>query len=144
MSISAATITAVFTHIQAFARNASVVDRKLGLDVYLDGSGFPVSGTYIGKLTTFNTEVAPELLRGLPTLSSSSIRSVDWIESLTLLASPQPLQQPTSRTSYTLHDDFFAKLLVVPSSAFLTAAALTSYLTYIIQNGVNAPDLGST
>lgn len=138
--VSAATATAVFTHIQAFARNASVLHRKLGLGVYLDGSGFSVSGTYIGNLTTFNTEVAPELLRGLPTPSSSSIRSVDWIESLTLLASSQPLQHATSRTSYTLHDDFFAKSIGVLSSAPLIAATLTSYFTYIIQNGVNAPD----
>ncbi|CAD6572868.1 MAG: hypothetical protein ASARMPRED_005752 [Alectoria sarmentosa] len=66
MFVCAATTTAVFTHIQAFARNASVVDRKLGLGVYLAGSDFSLSGTYIGNLTTFNTEVAPELLRGLP------------------------------------------------------------------------------
>lgn len=127
-------------HVQAFAQNTSVVDRKLGLGIYLDGSAFSVSGTYIGDLTIFNSKVAPELLRGLPTPSSSSIKSVDWIESLALLASPQPLQQPTFRTSYTLHDDFFAKSLVVPSSAPLTTAALTSYFTYIIQNGVNAPN----
>ena len=140
MFTSAATTTAVFTHIQAFAQNASVVDRKLGFGIYLDGSGFSVSGTYIGDLTTFNTKIAPELLRGIPSPSSSSVKSVDWIGSLTLLASPQPLQQPTSRTSYTLHDDFFAKSLVVPSSAPLTTAALNSYFNYIIQNGVNAPN----
>ena len=136
----AATTTAVFTHIQAFALNASVVDRKLGFGIYLDGSGFSISGTYIGDLSTFTDKIAPELLRGIPTPSSSSVRSVGWIESLTLLASPQPLQQPTSRTSYALHDDFFAKSLVVPSSAPLTTAALNSYFTYIIQNGVNAPN----
>lgn len=140
MFTSAATTTAVFTHIQAFAQNASVVDRKLGFGIYLDGSGFSISGTYIGDLSTFTNKIAPELLRGIPTPSSSSVRSVGWIESLTLLASPQPLQQPTSRTSYALHDDFFAKSLVVPSSAPLTTAALNSYFTYIIQNGVNAPN----
>ena len=140
MFVSAATTTAVFMQIQAFAQNTSVVDRKLGLGVYLDGSGFSISGTYIGDLTTFTTKVAPELLRGLPTPSSSSVQSLGWIESLTLLASPQPLQQPTSRTSYTLHDDFFAKSLVVPSSAPLTTAALSSYFTYIIQDGINAPN----
>lgn len=140
MFTSAATTTAAFTHVQAFAQNASVVDRKLGFGIYLDGSGFSISGTYIGDLNTFNSKIARELLRGLPTPSSSSVRSVGWIESLTLLASPQPLQQPTSRASYTLHDDFFAKSLVVPSSAPLTTAALNSYFSYIIQNGVNAPN----
>ena len=140
MFVSAATTTAAFTHIQTFAQNASVVDRKLGLGIYLDGTGFSISGTYIGDQANFTNNIAPELLRGLTTPSSSSIQSVDWIESLTLLASPQPLQQPTTRTSYTLHDDFFAKSLVVPTSAPLTPAALTNYFAYIIANGTNAPN----
>ena len=140
MFVSAATTAAAFTHIQAFAQNASVIDRKLGFGIYLDGTGFSISGTYIGPLSTFNTKIAPELLRGLPTPSSSSIRTGTWIDSLTLLASPQPLQQPTARTSYTLHDDFYAKSLVVPGSAPLTTAALTSYFNYVIGNGVNAPN----
>jgi len=54
---------------------------------------------------------------------------------LTLLAAPQPLQQPT--TGYNVHDDFFAKSLTVPSSSPLTKAALESYFAYIIRNGVN-------
>lgn len=136
MFTSAATSTAAFTHIQNFVQNSSVVDRNLGIGIYLDGSGFSISGTYIGPLATFTGDIAPELLRGLPAPSSSSVRSVGWIESLTLLAGSQ-LEQPA--TGYDLHDYFFAKSLVVPSSAPLTAAALTSYFTYIIDHGVNAP-----
>lgn len=140
MFVSAATTAAAFSHIQSFAQNASVVDRKLGLGIYLDGSGFSISGTYIGDLSTFTSKIAPELLRTLPTPSSSSVKSLDWVSSLALLASPQPLQQPTSRASYTLHDSFFAKSLVVPASAPLTPAALSSYFAYIIRAGVGAPN----
>lgn len=136
MFTSAATTAAAFTQIQSFALNASIVDQKLGFGVYLDGSTFSISGTYIGDLATFTTTIAPALLSNLPTPSSSSVKSVDWITSLTLLASPNPLQQPT--IGYNLHDDFFAKSVVVPSSSPLTTAALESYITYIIQNGVGS------
>ncbi|KAL8660713.1 MAG: hypothetical protein Q9202_006293 [Teloschistes flavicans] len=127
-----------FSHIQAFAQNASVVDRNLGMGMYMDGSGFSIHGTYFGSLSTFNTKIAPELLRTLPAPTQSSAQTVTWIQSLTALAEPQPLQQPT--TGYDLHDDFFAKSLVVPSAQPLTQAALTAYFDYMIQNGVNAPN----
>lgn len=137
MYSDAATTASVFEHVQAFALNASVVDRNLGMGIYVDGSGFSISGTYFGDLSTFNTKIAPALLRGLPAPSSSSAKPVDWITSLTMLAEPQPLQQPT--TGYNLHDDFFAKSVTAPSSSPLTAAALTTYFDYIIKHGVNAP-----
>lgn len=135
---SADTTTAVFQHIQSFALNASVVDGKLAFGVHLDGSSFSISGTYLGDEAYFNNTIVPALLSGLPTPSSTSIQGVDWIASLTLLAAPQPLQQPT--TAYDLHDDFFAKSLVVPESSPLTTEALNSYFNYIIENGVNAPN----
>ena len=125
----------VFQHIQDFALNASVVDRNLGLGVYLDGNTFYISGTYFGDLATFNDKIAPELLRGLPEPSWTNTHSLSWLDSLTALANYQPLQQPT--TGYNVHDDFFAKSVVTPSAHPLTAAALNSYFQYIIQNGVN-------
>ena len=137
MFTSATTSAEVFAHIQAFAQNGSVVDGKLGMGMYLDGSTFSISGTYIGNETTFVDIIAPALLDGIPAPSSSSVKSVDWITSLADLANGVPLQQPT--TGYNLHDDFFAKSVVVPSSSPLTTAALTSYFGYIIKNGVNPP-----
>lgn len=140
MFASPQTTTNAFLHLQSFALNASVVDRNLGLGLYFDGSGFSISGTYFGSLTTFNDKIKPELLRTLPTPSSSSVQAVDWIKSLTLLAGGTPLSQPLPRAQYTLHDDFFAKSVVVPSSTPLTANALNSYFKYTITTGVNAPN----
>ncbi|KAL8950178.1 MAG: hypothetical protein Q9222_003771 [Ikaeria aurantiellina] len=133
---SAATSANYFLHIQSWAQNASVVDRKLGVGMYMDGQGFSISGTYFGSLTDFNNKIKPELLRGLPTPTSSSATSMTWIQSLTALANGQSLQQPT--TGYNQHDDFFAKSVVVPASGAFTAATLTSYFDYIIKNGVNS------
>lgn len=140
MFTSPQTTTNAFLHLQSFALNSSVIDRNLGLGLYFDGSGFSISGTYFGSLTTFNSKIKPELLRTLPTPSSSSVRAVDWIQSLTLLAGGTPLTLPLDRTKYTLHDNFFAKSVVVPSSSPLTAKALTSYFNYTITTGVNAPN----
>ena len=135
---SAATLTSTFMHLQTFAQNSSVVDRKLGMGMYMDGSGFSISGTYFGSLDTFNNVIKPELLRGIPTPSSSSVQSVDWIKSLTLLGGGTTIQEPL--TGYNAHDDFFAKSVVVPSSSPLTTDALNSYFNYIISSGVNAPN----
>lgn len=136
MFTSAATSANRFLHIQNFVQNASVVDRNLGLGMYMDGQGFSISGTYFGSLTNFNNKIKPELLRGLPTPTSQSATAMTWIQSLTALADGQPLTQPT--TGYNLHDSFFAKSIVVPTSGQLTAATLTSYFDYIIKIGVNS------
>ncbi|KAL8996219.1 MAG: hypothetical protein Q9169_004241 [Polycauliona sp. 2 TL-2023] len=136
MFASAATSAKYFLHIQTVAQNASVVDRNLGLGMYMDGQGFSISGTYFGSLTNFNNKIKPELLRGLPAPQSSTATSMTWIQSLTALADGQPLVQPT--TGYNLHDNFFAKSVVVPTSGQFTAATLTSYFDYMIKNGVNA------
>lgn len=136
MFTSATTSANVLLHIQSFAQNASVLDRKLGMGMYMDGSGFSISGTYFGSLDDFNTKIKPELLRTLPAPSSSSATSMTWIQSLTALANGQPLQQPT--TGYNQHDDFFAKSIVVPTSGQLTQATWTAYFDYIIKNGVNS------
>ena len=140
MFTSAQTTTNAFLHLQSFALNSSVVDRNLGLGLYFDGSGFSISGTYFGSLDNFNNKIKPELLRTLPTPSSSSVQAVDWIKSLTLLGGGTPLSQPLDRTKYTLHDDFFAKSVVVPSSSPLTSKGLNSYFNYVISSGVNAPN----
>lgn len=133
---SAATLTSTFSHLQSFAQNSSVVDRNLGMGMYMDGSGFSISGTYFGTLDKFNNVIKLELLRGLPTPSTSSVQSVDWIKSLTLLGGSNTLQEPL--TGYDAHDDFFAKSVVVPSTSPLTTDALNSYFGYIVSKGVNA------
>ncbi|KAL9604123.1 MAG: hypothetical protein Q9219_000711 [cf. Caloplaca sp. 3 TL-2023] len=133
---SAATSANYLLHLQSFAQNASVVDRKLGMGMYMDGQGFSISGTYFGALADFNTKIKPELLRTLPAPTASSATSMTWIQSLTALANGQTLAQPT--TNYDQHDDFFAKSVVVPQSGPLTQATWTAYFDYMIKNGVNA------
>lgn len=138
MFSSASTAANALLHIQDFATNTSVIDRNLGFGIYMDNSGiFSISGTYYGAMSHFTSVIQPELLRTLPT-PSSSITTNTWLDSLKLLANNQPLQQPT--TGYNAHDDFFAKSLVVPESSPLTLAGLTAYFNYIISHGLGAPN----
>ncbi|KAI9789690.1 MAG: hypothetical protein M1816_005865 [Peltula sp. TS41687] len=122
-----------FLHIQSFAQNASVVDRRLGLGMYITGSNFNVDGMFFGSMDEFKTKIVPELLRGLPAPQGSNIVENDWITALTISSGQDSLETPL--TGYDDHDTFFAKSLVTPTSKPLTRAAMESYFNYIITTG---------
>jgi hypothetical protein len=126
-----ATLVSAFEHIQTFAQDASVVDGNLGFGMYMDGSGFSISGTYFGDEDTFNSKIAPALLNGLPTPSSSSVQSLSWLDSLIALGGEGTLSEPVH--GYDAHDDFFASSVTVPETSPLTTDALTSYFTYMTE-----------
>lgn len=127
-----------FQHIQDAAQNESIVDQKLGgLGMYMDGSGYSLSGSYFGSEDDFKSKIAPEFLRGLPTPASSTVQSLSWIDFLLKLGGADTLETPT--TGYDSHDNFFAKSVTVPEAAPLTADALKSYFGYMIQQGPSAP-----
>ncbi|KAL9045873.1 MAG: hypothetical protein Q9214_001160 [Letrouitia sp. 1 TL-2023] len=133
---NAAVAASAFLHLQDFAQNASVTDSKIGFGVDPKPSTLRITGTFRGSQDEFTSKIASELLRGLPTPSSQSVMSLDWITSLTQLWGG-PLQQPLS--GYNAHDNFYAKSILVPESSPLTKAALTSYFNYIFTNGSHAP-----
>ncbi|KAL8893637.1 MAG: hypothetical protein Q9192_005075, partial [Flavoplaca navasiana] len=141
-----------FSHIQSFALNASVIDDKTGFGVTPSPSNFHISGTYHGDEATFRSKIAPEILRTLPTPSSTKIKSFSWIDSLADMWS-SPLPQPL--TGYDNHDNFYAKSILVPETTPLTVrkpppyptislispqpTALLNYFTYIATNGSKTP-----
>jgi hypothetical protein len=57
MYTSATKAANAFLHIQKFALNSTVIDRKIGFGMYLDGRVFRVYGTYFGTLANFNDKV---------------------------------------------------------------------------------------
>lgn len=74
MFSSAAKTASAFLNIQNFARNAAVVDRKIGFGIYIDGSLFRIGGTYFGSLDTFNNKVS----RAFPSaLAARLIKPID-------------------------------------------------------------------
>ncbi|KAL8820944.1 MAG: hypothetical protein Q9223_000932 [Gallowayella weberi] len=127
-----------FSHIQAFALNASVIDDKIGFGVSPSPSSIHISGTYRGEEAEFNTKVASELLRTLPTPSNTSIKTFSWLDSLTDMKG-EPLPQPLS--GYDAHDNFYAKSILVPETTPLTQSALLNYFTYITTASSKYPPL---
>ncbi|KAI4230775.1 MAG: hypothetical protein LQ349_006042 [Xanthoria aureola] len=121
-----------FSHIQSFSLNASVIDDKTGLGVTPSPSSFHISGTYHGDEATFRSKIAPEFLRTLPAPSSTTIKTLPWLDSLADMWG-SPLPQPL--TGYNAHDNFYAKSILVPESTPLTPSALLNFFTYIATNG---------
>lgn len=124
------TFTNTFLHIQDVATNASVVDNRISFGIYLDGYGtFSLSGAFFGTVDEFNTNIKPELLRSLPSPSSSTVKSYSWYDYLVLVSGESTIKVPT--TGYDEHDNFFAKSLTVPESDGLTAASLNAMYDYV-------------
>ena len=55
--VSASTAANAFSHIQNFALNASVVDKKIGFSVSSNGLALTVMGTYLGSQSEFTNRV---------------------------------------------------------------------------------------
>jgi hypothetical protein len=129
-----------FLHIQSFAQNASVVDRKISFGIYLDGQVFNIAGMYFGDAAHFNNTIIPELLRGLPKAKPNpGAQEVDWIKSMTLLDGDDTIAQPLTRNGYTKHDNFLAKSLTIPEATPFNAATLGAYFDYLQSKGINPP-----
>ncbi|KAI2634454.1 Glucooligosaccharide oxidase [Xylaria nigripes] len=125
-----------FQHVQNFAQDASVVDRKLGFVIYIAHDRFSVEGTYLGDLKTFTSTVLPALVRGFPQRSTEvSIKQVDWLSSLQMWAGGVDLEgSPNDIESHA----FFSKSAAV-SHPGLSRDSLKSYFQYIIREGWKAP-----
>lgn len=127
---SKATFTNAWTHLQTFAKNASVVDNKISFGVYIDNYGtFSLSGAYFGSVDDFNSKVKAELLRTLPAPTESTVKSYSWYDYLVLVSGKTTIKEPL--TGYDEHENFFAKSITVPESTGLTATALNAWYDYI-------------
>ncbi|KAF1917933.1 hypothetical protein BDU57DRAFT_181609 [Ampelomyces quisqualis] len=126
---SKAKFTNTFLHLQDVAKNASVVDNKVSFGVYLDGYGtFSLSGAYFGSVADFNSKVKGELLRGLPS-STSTVESLNWYDFNVKVSGGSTIKTPV--TGYDLHENFFAKSVTVPESDGLTANTMNALYDYL-------------
>lgn len=129
------TAVSSFIHLQDVAQNASVTTRNLSFGITLGANSFEVRGVFLGPASDFNTNIAPELLRGLPQPGSPlTVQELNWRENLELLAGGS-LAVSTAEP-YRARDNFFAKSVAVPEPGFSTAA-LGGYLTYIANQGAS-------
>ena len=92
MYSSAAKATNAFLSIQNFARNAAVIDRKIGFGIFLDGRTFRIGGTYFGSLDTFNNKVCGLLVTVLGH-EAHATNPTDQTRALARASGPQRIQR---------------------------------------------------
>ncbi|RDA93263.1 hypothetical protein CP533_6537 [Ophiocordyceps camponoti-saundersi (nom. inval.)] len=125
---------AALQHIQDFALNTTLQDRRLSWGWFLNQTRLLVRGKFHGPLDEFNQRIAPEILRGLPDLSDEfqTVREVNWLQSQALhnhgTDEISKLAQPDKPGQYLLQRNFYAKSLTIAEP--LTREALTAYVTY--------------
>ncbi|KAI0836182.1 putative glucooligosaccharide oxidase [Hypoxylon sp. FL0890] len=124
-----------FQYVQDFTRNGFVVDRWLGLNLTLASDYFAIGGTYLGPRANFESTILSALMEGLPEEATVEIKDLDWLSTLKLFNQDQDIR--TSK-EYSEHSNFFAKSVVVPDPGF-TEEALTSFFTYLLDQGARAP-----
>ncbi|KAI0157092.1 putative glucooligosaccharide oxidase [Hypoxylon sp. FL1284] len=123
-----------FQHLQDFVHDESVVNRQLGLSVYIDGISFIIRGTYLGPVENLRG-IIHSLLPSLELVArlegsepAISIKELSWLESLRALNQGESIE--VDSWTEEKHDYFFAKSVVVTEPGF-TEEALRSFFEYL-------------
>ncbi|PFH63398.1 hypothetical protein XA68_12362 [Ophiocordyceps unilateralis] len=138
------TTVAALEHIQNFALNKTVQDRRSSWGWYLGRQRFKLRGKFHGPLDEFNQRIAPEILRGFPNLAEDSryVRQVNWLQSQALYHHGSDdisqLSQPHEPGEYSTQENFYAKSLTVAGP--LTKDAITAYVTFAATEGAKVKE----
>ncbi|KAJ7440235.1 glucooligosaccharide oxidase [Mycena latifolia] len=123
---------------QTFA--ATNVPPQLGAELlFTKGSSsgkvnLQLNGAWYGAPELFNATFAP-YLNTLPATSSANIFPGSYIDSVMTLASPQGLNTSAAPDE---SDTFYAKSLMTPSAAPMSAAAIEAFATYMTTEGFSS------
>ncbi|TPX17772.1 uncharacterized protein E0L32_002873 [Thyridium curvatum] len=118
-----------FKHVQAFAQDPEIVDRDLGLSVFINGDALIISGIYMGPHDTFFNVILPALYNDqcLPEADIVNIKTQTWAEYSGIPeddATPIITQKDREQQS-----NFFAKSVTV--SKPIPDAALVKYFRFL-------------
>lgn len=132
-------VASAFEHLQNYSLTSPDVTSNITFGIYTDSGGsLSISGWCMEcYLDVFQNTVFPAMLEGFPS-PSTTVTELGWIDALTTLASPDPLSEPLG-SSYTNHDTFYAKSLVVKTEEPLTTDAIRSFWSYILANQGKGP-----
>ncbi|TGO13015.1 hypothetical protein BTUL_0078g00240 [Botrytis tulipae] len=136
---SVSTAVSSFTKLQELTLDATKINKNITLGIYTDNYGsFSLSGWCMScDQNQFESVTFPEILSAFPTADTSSVKSLGWTDALVSANNGGQLQEPL--TGYAAHDTFYAKSVVTKNAEPLTSAQLTSYFTYILNQGRSAP-----
>ncbi|KAI9834712.1 MAG: hypothetical protein M1826_000115 [Phylliscum demangeonii] len=129
--------TDAFLHLQQFALNASALDRRFAFGLRLNQTYFGIEGVFFGRRDEFYQQIAPELLRGLPTPDpvATNVSDLAWLDSL--VDQGGPLQVPIGPNP--LHAVVYSKSLVTQQARPLTRAAMDAFFDYVLHQGRSSP-----
>ncbi|KAK4140475.1 Reticuline oxidase [Dichotomopilus funicola] len=126
----------IFTKLQSFISNATVVDRRtsFALQTHVNpdpatgaySKMFIVTGTFLGSLAEYNKSIEPEMFRGIPAPTLHDVQSFDWLTSLAHLSPDGSL------AGGPLNLAFFANSVTVDDPG-INEEALKNYFTYILE-----------
>ena len=132
-------VTNGFLQLQETAFDSTYIDGNITFGIYTDNTGaFSLSGWCIEcDATTFSQTTFPKLLEGFPAPTTITAKSLGWIDSLVNEANGVSLS--LSLEGYDFHDTFYAKSIVSKIETPLTQGELTSFWSYALNEGRNAP-----
>ncbi|TVY89190.1 Berberine bridge enzyme-like [Lachnellula willkommii] len=128
-----------FGVLQEFSFTSPLLTPNITFGTQVDSNGtFILHGWCMGcNAAVFASTVLPEMVAGYPG-HIDSVAELGWLEALTELADPGPLEQPLG-SAYTLHDTFYVRSLVTKDSIPLSAAAMKAYFAEVLANQGNGP-----
>ncbi|TGJ83717.1 hypothetical protein E0Z10_g5036 [Xylaria hypoxylon] len=126
-----------FAYIQDFVNDATIIDKYLGIVIFLSHDRFAIEGTYLGDAAEFHDRILMPLLQGLPVKEAirTGYRRVEWLALLRLWADDK---DPEVSPDYEEHLIFFAKSAAV-SHPGLSRDELRQYFTFLLAEGPSAP-----
>ncbi|RDA88387.1 hypothetical protein CP532_5535 [Ophiocordyceps camponoti-leonardi (nom. inval.)] len=139
LTANVSTAVAALNHMQTFALNNTIQDRRLSWGWFLNQTSLLVRGKFHGALDEFNKRISPEILRGLPDVAESSrtVREVNWLQSQALYNHGTDdisrLVQANKPGGYLPRKNFYAKSLTVSDP--LTEEAFSAYVSYAREKG---------
>ncbi|KAJ7155018.1 glucooligosaccharide oxidase [Mycena filopes] len=135
LSISAASTT--ISALQTFA--ATNIPPEFGAElVFGRGSAsgklsVELTGGYYGAASQFAAVIAPYLTApGMPKVSSKTVEAGTYLDSVTYFAQGQAVNTSTAPDGA---DDFYAKSLMTPAGAPMSAAAVKAFVSYMAVQG---------
>lgn len=124
-----------FEELQKFSLTSSLLTSNISFGTFIDQTG---TGSFILRgwcmdcsASAFNATIFPAMTVGFPD-ASNTIQDLGWIDALTAIGDPDPLNQPLG-SGYQKHDTFYANSLVTREAVPLSNAALTAYFSEVLK-----------
>ncbi|TVY40597.1 6-hydroxy-D-nicotine oxidase [Lachnellula occidentalis] len=128
-----------FELLQEFSLTSPLLTPNITFGIHVDSDGtFFLHGWCMDcNAAVFASTVLPEMVAGYPG-HVDSVTGLSWIQALTELADPGPLEQPLG-SRYTFHDTFHVKSLATNDDISLSTVVIKAYFAEVLANQGKGP-----